>query len=406
MNNVAYCAETCGKGVPMQDRDELFQISSFMPYAEELLHGGNESELLKLFFIRTETGLCLRRGQTLALEGASPLFEEQMRTYPYKELARIFHRIVINREELIFNYPLEKELTPLLKSEVEHLSLAIRLLADRRRSQLAVEQRYREQFIQDLLFSRIHYEEELRNRSATYGWKLSGALAVLVIDIDAACPSPEQLALPAKNRLRALFPDVIFSHRDRGMVFLIPLDSNRNAKRDLQLAAPALLRELDGSAVLGLSGKHDSFLQAGEAYREASKAVEILRAFFQGRRLAFWDDLGAYKLLSDFANADDAGKFVRETLGVVITYDRQHNGELMETLQALDQNNWNLRATAAALYVHYNTMKYRCKKLEELLPIGEENGELRFSISLALRLYRMQKPAAQSVYLSEPDTTR
>lgn len=51
-------------------------------------------------------------------------------------------------------------------------------------------------------------------------------------------------------------------------------------------------------------------------------------------------------------------------------------------------------------------MKYRCKKLEELLPIGEENGELRFSISLALRLYRMQKPAAQSVYLSEPDTTR
>lgn len=40
-------------------------------------------------------------------------------------------------------------------------------------------------------------------------------------------------------------------------------------------------------------------------------------------------------------------------------YDQKHNSELLETLDALVNNGGNIKNTAAALHVHYNTLRYR-----------------------------------------------
>ena len=84
-----------------------------------------------------------------------------------------------------------------------------------------------------------------------------------------------------------------------------------------------------------------------------------------------------------------ARRFVRDTLGDLIQADEHYHGELMKTLQALERCGWNFSATAEKLHVHYNTLKYRYKKLESLLHLEEGDSEQRFSIVLALRLYRM-----------------
>lgn len=375
------------------DIPSSFQISSFLPYAGILLRAGNESELLQIFAKHTEVELCLRQGKKLTLESQSSFFTEQVRTYPYKELTRIFHRIVLNnQEELIFNIPKENSLTPLLATEMEHLSLALRLLEDKRRSQLAIEQRYREQFIQDLLFSRIHYEEELRNRSATYGWDLSGGVAVLVVDCcEEDRKKADRLFSLAKGRMKSLFPDALFSIGMRKAIFLIPLLPERRVKEDILLVGPTMLNELGEKTTLGVSDKHASFLEAGEAYQEANKAVEISKVFLRGQRLLFWNDLGAYKLLSDFSESKHAQRFMRDTLGKVLDYDKKHHSNLMDTLAALDRGNWNLKSTASLLYVHYNTIKYRYKKLEELLALDENDSEQRFNLSMALHIYQMRQ---------------
>ena len=134
---------------------------------------------------------------------------------------------------------------------------------------------------------------------------------------------------------------MIFSDGHNKETFLIPLTAGRQIKKDFQLIAPSLREELGNSAYLGFSGEHTSFLQAGEAYQEASQALSIAKNFLKKRRLIFWDELGAYKLLSDMIQNRYAQHFVQDTLGELIQADEHYNGELLKTLQTLESCGWN-----------------------------------------------------------------
>jgi purine catabolism regulator len=42
---------------------------------------------------------------------------------------------------------------------------------------------------------------------------------------------------------------------------------------------------------------------------------------------------------------------------------------LLDTLRCIVRHNWNLRAASAEMYVHYNTIKNRFKKISDLLGV-------------------------------------
>lgn len=374
--------------MPSAKRTSSF--SDFISFAAVILQGGGAQGLLSVFEKRTGTGVCLRSKNKLLIATSSSAFEEQMRTYPYKELLRIFYHVALeDGGQVIFNVP-TCDVPEALQGDIEYLCLSLRLLKMGERSQQVIEQRYREQFIQDLLFSRIHYEEELRNRSSLYGWDLSGSVIVLVAEfMEQTGQGSRECAALLKGRVKMLYPDMIFSDGHNKETFLIPLTAGRQIKKDFQLIAPSLREELGNSAYLGFSGEHTSFLQAGEAYQEASQALSIAKNFLKKRRLIFWDELGAYKLLSDMIQNRYAQHFVQDTLGELIQADEHYNGELLKTLQTLESCGWNFSAAAEKLHVHYNTLKYRYKKLEALLHLKVNDSEQRFSIILALHLYRL-----------------
>lgn len=375
----------------MSSAKHISLFSDFIPFATVILQGGGAEELLSVFKNRTGTGACLRFKNQLIISTESSVFEEQMRTYPYKELLRIFYHVGLEDGcEVIFDLSADGDAVPEVREEIRYLCLSLRLLRAGERSQQLIEQRYREQFVQDLLFSRIHYEEELRNRSSLYGWDLSGGVVVLIAEfVDLAEQRNREFAALLKGRVKLLYPDMIFSDGKAKETFLIPLSPGRQIKKDLQLIAPLIQNELGESAYLALSGEHSSFLQAGDAYQEASQALSIAKGFLKKRRLVFWEELGAYKLLSDMTQDRYARRFVRDTLGELIQADVHYHGELMKTLQALERCGWNFSAAAEKLHVHYNTLKYRYKKLESLLHLENNDSEQLFSIVLALYLYRM-----------------
>lgn len=72
-------------------------------------------------------------------------------------------------------------------------------------------------------------------------------------------------------------------------------------------------------------------------------------------------------------------------------HDAEQNGDLIETLIAISEQNWKLKPAAEQLYIHYNTVKYRYKKIQELLNLSDEDSEGNFTVTLALKLYRMRQ---------------
>lgn len=81
-------------------------------------------------------------------------------------------------------------------------------------------------------------------------------------------------------------------------------------------------------------------------------------------------------------------KFPFETLyhpafHVLYQYDQENKTEYLMTLASYLQNKCSVSSTAAALYIHRNSLQYRIKKIEEILDFkiatSEEREKMLFS---------------------------
>jgi purine catabolism regulator len=127
-----------------------------------------------------------------------------------------------------------------------------------------------------------------------------------------------------------------------------------------------------------------------ESYAEAQKAIKLSRVLKKDK-IIFYDDLGIYKLLEDFSETDSIKEFYDSYLGSLIQYDDEHNAELLHTLESLIKNDWNIKETAEKLFVHYNTVKYRMKRISKILGIDLQDPEQKFNLALSLKLLKMDK---------------
>ncbi|HIW77023.1 MULTISPECIES: PucR family transcriptional regulator [Gordonibacter] len=120
--------------------------------------------------------------------------------------------------------------------------------------------------------------------------------------------------------------------------------------------------------VAGTSTVFDDFSQAPVFFRQA-RATAFMAVeheaqtygvySFEKYRLAFVLTNGLYELPSV--------AIIPASLQAVIDYDSQHGTEYYDTLKTYLKENLNVSATAGCMCVHGGTMRYRIKRLEEML---------------------------------------
>ena len=107
--------------------------------------------------------------------------------------------------------------------------------------------------------------------------------------------------------------------------------------------------------------------------------------------VVFYDELGIFKLLSLVSHSAEAKEFEKQYIEKICTYDRKHHTDMMDTFIALVMNGWNLKVTSEKLFIHYNSMKYRYRKLGMILELDLQDQEERLNLELALKLYQMHE---------------
>jgi purine catabolism regulator len=60
------------------------------------------------------------------------------------------------------------------------------------------------------------------------------------------------------------------------------------------------------------------------------------------------------------------------------------------------RNNWRLKPVAAAMNLHYNTVKYRYRKIGEILGVDLESRDARINLALAMELYMLNNTDLKS----------
>jgi DNA-binding PucR family transcriptional regulator len=111
----------------------------------------------------------------------------------------------------------------------------------------------------------------------------------------------------------------------------------------------------------------------------------------QTQRLQHSNDLGFQRILSQFENRAELHAFADELLGALEEYDRRHSTDLLLTLETLLHSNLNMAVAARSLHLHYNSLRYRLQKIEELTGPFMDDAHQRMNLELALQIRKTSR---------------
>jgi sugar diacid utilization regulator len=147
-----------------------------------------------------------------------------------------------------------------------------------------------------------------------------------------------------------------------------------------------LVSELSERACVGVGAPSDDLAGFPRSYREARLALRMRDAGARSPVL-FYEQLGSYRLLAEVSDLGSIDRFVQEWLGPLIAYDERHSADLVWTLTSYLECRGNYDATAAALFVHRNTLKYRLRRIKDVSNLDLNDGDTLFNLQLATRAW-------------------
>ncbi|MGP4112440.1 PucR family transcriptional regulator [Streptomyces sp. 4N509B] len=120
----------------------------------------------------------------------------------------------------------------------------------------------------------------------------------------------------------------------------------------------------------------------GAAYRQAREALAV--AHRRGRALVEHDDVTTGSVVELLA--DDAVRaFADGTLRALREHDAHGRGDLVASLRAWLSHHGQWDAAAAELGVHRHTLRYRMRRVEEILDRALDDPDVRMELWLALK---------------------
>ncbi|KOU48304.1 PucR family transcriptional regulator [Streptomyces californicus] len=137
----------------------------------------------------------------------------------------------------------------------------------------------------------------------------------------------------------------------------------------------------DGDVVVGLSAPSGP-IAVSAAYKQAEQALSVARR--RGRALVEHEELATGSVLPLLA--DDAVRaFADGLLRALHEHDAKGRGDLVASLRAWLSRHGQWDAAAADLGVHRHTLRYRMRRVEEILGRSLDDPDVRMELWLALK---------------------
>ncbi len=280
-----------------------------------------------------------------------------------------------------------------------HAKTTLLLRLQRDLAQRETERRYIEQFVQDILRRALRTPQEIWDRARIYRWHLEGPQVVLFFK-DASQSPPESTERQYRlclNMLASRFGSFPHSQMNGGLVCILPQipqewqSFKETLAETLETILDAVASMTGSSPRVGVGSPRENIFLCDKGFREAQKSLDLTQTTPRSKKTTFWDDLGVYRILTHVHTSEDARDFVDSHLAALIEYDGEGKDALVSTLAAIIRHNWHLKSAASELGIHYNTIKYRFRKICELLGEEELEPTLRLELFLAVELLEMGK---------------
>lgn len=298
---------------------------------------------------------------------------------------------------------------------VEQAATIFALEMLREQTAYEAESRIKGNLLQDLLTGEWQGAGEAKTLLRRLGYTLDGPCRVARLDAVATADGSrwQELIQGPESRLyaslsqacRQISGTAAVAPWRSGFLILLPADRD-HPDQDIK-AATAVMTHVEAARHRIAPGLTVRFALGTPAERaadlsgsleEAERALTITRRLQIGDRPVFFEHLGVYRLLLGPSDAGNHQAFAEEVLGCLLRYDAETGSELVATLRSWLSADYSVSQTARRLYVHPNTVKYRLKRIRELIGGDPSRGDLRLQTELALKIMDLPQLGLGSQY--------
>ncbi|MFE1471366.1 helix-turn-helix domain-containing protein [Nocardiopsis dassonvillei] len=261
---------------------------------------------------------------------------------------------------------------------LERSAMVTALLLLIRRSVSETEHRLRGDLLDELLEVPARDPVSLRQRAALLHADLDAPHVLVVAEAPGGDP----------GRLRSAATHVaettggLAGSRSGRLVLALP---GRDPSAVGRRVADELSGAVNGPVTAGLAGPTAGPASFGDAFAEAARCLQTLRALAREGDVATTGDLGFSGLL--LSQDRDVPGFVSATLGPLLEYDARRGTLLVETLRAYFAAGGNLSRAKEDLHIHVNTVAQRLERIGQLIGADWQRPGRALELQLALHLH-------------------
>ncbi|HWK26049.1 MAG TPA: helix-turn-helix domain-containing protein [Solirubrobacter sp.] len=286
--------------------------------------------------------------------------------------------------------PLLRIATTLIAGEVE------RVRAPDRASEAA-----QAAFLAALFERKVTDRGDILARASELGADLGDGGGVVVVRAHHFAPADDdwraRVLAAAERAARAGAPGALAAVIEDHVAVLLPTAQDTGLRR----VADGIARELHASVhgftfALGHSRIAQDPVDLYRAGNEALLAANVATASGDEVAMLAFEDTGAYRLLLPAMSEDPAElqRFYAETVAPLAAYDEQYETDLVQTLETFLEADGNVAGTAARLYTHRHTVRYRLERVKDLTSLDVASTDGREKLGLGLKAMRVLGIAA------------
>jgi len=291
--------------------------------------------------------------------------------------------------------------------ETASTTMALEIL--RKLSVREVENRYRTEFLEDLLSLDKARREKAVERSTFFNLSPKDRYMAIVVDIkekeeetqnidissDSAQQDFSKTIETIENLIAKMGLTGIVASKTERMLILLSFKRSVKVEENLdefsRMAEEVLVQKLEtGNFRVGIGRAYDGVEKFYNSYIDGIRAIETGLILNEGSITNF-ESLGIFKILSQDHLTEELEKFFNTTIKPLVDYDRKKSTELVKTLNAYFQHNGNLKKMSDSLFTHYNTILYRVQRINEITGMNLDNANDRLNLEIALKIKELLK---------------
>jgi PucR family transcriptional regulator, purine catabolism regulatory protein len=267
-------------------------------------------------------------------------------------------------------------------------------------NQLLKEMRkFKEAFLFNLLYGNLNNKREIIEYGFLWGWDFNLPHSVIVFStsesnnpaIDRVLQEDLRMHTELTVEMANIIP--ITLQRQNLIVAIIPI-SGRTSKgvSPISTICEDVIRKMsnlypDKVFICGVGKPYQDASDLFLSFQEAKVALEL--GDLLNIEIASFQELGLERILYKH-DQEDLKEFYETTLGKLEKLDKMSGTQYLDTLENLSTNNFDLIATSNKMVIHRNTLKYRVKKIEEILDIKLDEFNNRLNI-IAVKIKQLRK---------------